>query len=196
MSAAAGPSTKPVHVTYCQVCSLPIEYCEFGSSLSKCKAWLEEQDPEAFARLYSDDALKEKIGTLSIDKQEKLEAEAEKAEKKAEKKAETEKKKKAAAKITIKRESRNKRKHITSIHGLDAFGIDMKKAAKFLAQKFATGASVSKNPQGYDEIVIQGDVTEEVVDLITDQAGPLKGAPADQIVKVEAKKAAAAAPAA
>lgn len=54
MSAAAGPSTKPVHVTYCQVCSLPIEYCEFGSSLSKCKAWLEEQDPEAFARLYSD----------------------------------------------------------------------------------------------------------------------------------------------
>lgn len=39
----------------------------------------------------------------------------------------------------------------------------MKKAAKFLAQKFATGASVSKNPQGFDEIVIQGDVTEEVV---------------------------------
>jgi hypothetical protein len=43
------------------------------------------------------DALKEKIGTLSIDKQEKLEAEAEKAEKKAEKKAETEKKKKAVS---------------------------------------------------------------------------------------------------
>lgn len=41
----------------------------------------------------------------------------------------------------------------------------MKKAAKFLAQKFATGASVSKNPQGYDEIVIQGDVTEEVVSM-------------------------------
>lgn len=120
MSAVAGPSTKPVHVTYCQVCSLPIEYCEFGSSLSKCKAWLEEQDPDAFARLYSDgklhylgmqrkeqqaefrlvcgaDALKEKIGTLSLDKQEKLEAEAEKAEKKAEKKAETEKKKKAVS---------------------------------------------------------------------------------------------------
>ncbi|KAJ9100007.1 Translation machinery-associated protein 22 [Naganishia cerealis] len=133
------------------------------------------------------DALKEKIGTLSLDKQEKLEAEAEKAEKKAEKKAESEKKKKAAAKITIKRESRNKRKHITSIHGLDAFGVDLKKAAKFLAQKFATGASVSKNPQGFDEIVIQGDVSEEVIDLITDQAGPLQGAPADQIVKVEAK---------
>ncbi|KAJ9106052.1 Translation machinery-associated protein 22 [Naganishia adeliensis] len=193
MSAVAGPSTKRVHVTYCQVCSLPIEYCEFGSSLSKCKIWLEEQDPDAFARLYSDDALKEKIGTLSLDKQEKLEAEAEKAEKKAEKKAETEKKKKAAAKITIKRESRNKRKHITSIHGLDAFGVDLKKAAKFLAQKFATGASVTRNPQGFDEIVIQGDVTEEVIDLITDQAGPLQGAPADQIIKVEAKAKGAAA---
>lgn len=41
--------------------------------------------------------MKEKIGTLSLDKQEKLEAEAEKAEKKAEKKAETEKKKKAVS---------------------------------------------------------------------------------------------------
>lgn len=89
----------------------------------------------------------------------------------------------------------------------------MKKAAKFLAQKFATGASVTRNPQGFDEIVIQGDVTEEVVrilwtnlgapwlliaffcqiDLITDQAGPLQGAPADQIVKVEAKAKGAAA---
>lgn len=47
------------------------------------------------------DALKEKIGTLSLDKQEKLEAEAEKAEKKAEKKAETEKKKKAVSGLLL-----------------------------------------------------------------------------------------------
>ncbi len=67
--------------------------------------------------------------------------------------------------ITIKREARTKRKHLTSIHGLESFDIDLKKAAKFFAQKFATGASVSKNAQGNEEIVIQGDVTEEVVSI-------------------------------
>jgi hypothetical protein len=54
MSAAAGPSTKPVTVVYCNVCSLPAEYCEFGSSISKCKTWLEEQDPQLFAKLYGE----------------------------------------------------------------------------------------------------------------------------------------------
>ncbi|KAG7570993.1 hypothetical protein FFLO_01087 [Filobasidium floriforme] len=188
MSAAAGPSTKPVTVVYCNVCSLPAEYCEFGSSISKCKTWLEEQDPQLFAKLYGEDAIKEKIGTLSLSAQEKLEAEADKAERKAEKRAETEKKKKAAAKVTIKREARTKRKTLTCIHNLEAFGIDLKKAAKFFAQRFATGSSVSKNPQGQDEIVIQGDVWEEVRDLLIEQAGPLKGVPSDQIVKAEDKK--------
>lgn len=56
----------------------------------------EEQQTQA-CPLPPVDALKEKIGTLSLDKQEKLEAEAEKAEKKAEKKAESEKKKKAVS---------------------------------------------------------------------------------------------------
>jgi len=54
---------------------------------------------------------------------------------------------------------------LTCIHNLEAFGIDLKKAAKFFAQRFATGSSVSKNPQGQDEIVIQGDVWEEVVSV-------------------------------
>lgn len=67
------------------------------------------------------------------------------------------------AKITIKREQRTKRKVQTHIHGLDLFGVDLKKAAKFFAGKFATGSSLSKNPQGEDEIVIQGDVGNEIV---------------------------------
>jgi density-regulated protein DRP1 len=44
----------------------------------------------------------------------------------------------------------------------------LKKAAKFFANKFATGSSVSKNPQGEDEIFIQGDVADEVEDMILD----------------------------
>lgn len=167
MSAASGPSTKPVIITYCNICSLPVEYCEFGSSISKCKAWLQEQGPTLFASLYSEDALKQKMESVSLDVQEKIEADASKAERKALKKEETEKKKKAAAKVTLKREARTKRKTLTAIHGLEAFGIDLKKAAKFFAQRFATGSSVSKNPQGLDEIVIQGDVWEEVVSVFS-----------------------------
>lgn len=90
--------------------------------------------------------------------------------------------------VTIKRIERNKRKHITAIHGLEAFGIDLKKAAKQLASKFATGASVTKNAQGLDEVVVQGDVADEVVDLIEEGVGVLKGIPADNVEVVEEKK--------
>jgi len=33
------------------------------------------------------------------------------------------------------------------------------------AGKFATGSSVSKNPQGEEEIVVQGDVGDDIVSL-------------------------------
>ena len=66
--------------------------------------------------------------------------------------------------------------------------IDLKKTAKFFAQKFATGASVTKNPQGHDEIVVQGDVSGDIVEMIEDGVGPLKGIPSDNIVEVEEKK--------
>jgi density-regulated protein DRP1 len=87
-------------------------------------------------------------------------------------------------KIIIKRSERTRRKHQTHIQGLELFGIDLKKAAKLFASKFATGSSVSKNPQGEDEIVIQGDVGDEIVDMIKQQVGVLKGAPVDQITRV------------
>lgn len=64
----------------------------------------------------------------------------------------------------------------------------MKKAAKQFASKFATGSSVTKNAQGLDEIVIQGDVADEVVDMIEEQVGVLKGVPGDNVEVVEEKK--------
>jgi len=44
--------------------------------------------------------------------------------------------------------------------------VDLKKAAKLFANKFACGSSVTKNNQGNDEIVVQGDVSDEIFDLI------------------------------
>lgn len=43
---------------------------------------------------------------------------------------------------------------------------------------------MSKNPQGEEEIVIQGDVGDEIVEMLRAQVGVLKGAPADQVVRV------------
>lgn len=66
--------------------------------------------------------------------------------------------------------------------------IELKKAAKFLAQKFATGASVTKNAQGQDEIVVQGDVSDEILELIENNTGVFKGVPAGNVELVEDKK--------
>ncbi|KAJ8454617.1 hypothetical protein ONZ51_g9566 [Trametes cubensis] len=185
-----GPSvepTPPVQVIYCQVCSFPVEYCEFGSSLTRCKEWLQKTNQQLYDKYYSEEALQAKIGTLSLEAQEKLEKDTAKKEAKAEAKAETALKKKMASTVTIKRIERNKRKHVTSIHGLENFDVDLKKAAKFFAQKFATGASVTKNPQGLDEIVVQGDVSGEIVEMIEDGVGLLKNVPKDNVVEVEEK---------
>ncbi|KAJ7801484.1 hypothetical protein B0H13DRAFT_2390000 [Mycena leptocephala] len=66
--------------------------------------------------------------------------------------------------IIIKQIERNKRKHITSVFGLEAFGVDLKK--------------------GLEEIVISGD------EMIENEVGVLKGIPADNVKLVEEKKGA------
>ncbi|KGK34423.1 hypothetical protein JL09_g6430, partial [Pichia kudriavzevii] len=38
---------------YCGVCTLPVEFCEFGKTLKKCKAWLQEENPSLFDVLYN-----------------------------------------------------------------------------------------------------------------------------------------------
>lgn len=68
------------------------------------------------------DALTEKAAALSLEAQSKLSADVEKRERKAEAKAEAEAKRMQAAKVTIKRIERNKKKFVTAIHGLEAFG--------------------------------------------------------------------------
>ncbi|PSR83442.1 hypothetical protein EW026_g6740 [Hermanssonia centrifuga] len=179
---------SPVQVLYCEVCTFPLEYCEFGSSFTRCKEWLQKEDPDLYDKYYSEEALQAKLGTLSLEAQTKLEKDTAKKEAKAEAKADAALKKKMASQITIKRIERNKRKHVTSVHGLEAFGVDLKKVAKMFAQKFATGASVTKNPQGLEEIVIQGDVSGEIVEMIEEGTGILKGVPKDNVVQIEEKK--------
>jgi len=148
--------------------------------------------PQLYEKYYSEEALQSKLGTLSLAAQAKLEQDTAKKEAKAEAKADAALKKKMASPVTIKRIERNKRKFVTAIHGLEAFDIELKKAAKFLAQKFATGASVTKNVQGQDEIVVQGDVSDDVLELIGSSTGIFKGIPSANVEIVEDKKKKAA----
>ncbi|GAA97849.1 hypothetical protein E5Q_04529 [Mixia osmundae IAM 14324] len=169
--AEAGPSTpfvKPVNVIYCGICSLPAEYCEFGSRISKCKQWLQDEHPHLYARYYSDTAMDEKLSALSLEQREALDKDSAKKEAKAEAKDEKLQKQRQSSKVLIKRIERTKRKHVTAVYGLEVFEVDLKKASKLFANRFATGASVAKNAQGEDEIVIQGDVADEVEEMLLD----------------------------
>lgn len=154
-------------VKYCGICSFPCEYCEFSGKLPRCKEWLSDNDTELFGKIYGDSSVGEvanKLADSSIgnEREEKLEQSLKKMQTKQQNKEQRELQKKLASKVIIKREARTKRKSIVAISGLEVFEIDMKKLAKTFASKFATGCSVSKNAEKKDEVVIQGDVLEEV----------------------------------
>lgn len=83
------------------------------------------------------------------------------------------------AKVTITLVDRNRRKSVTHVNGVDSFGLDLKTVAKRLAGKYACGCSVVKSPAGEDEIVIQGDVVD---DLIAFLSGEWSEISPDQIV--------------
>ncbi|ODV93861.1 hypothetical protein PACTADRAFT_4760 [Pachysolen tannophilus NRRL Y-2460] len=157
----------PKEVIYCGVCSFPPEYCEFGGSFKKCKEWLQKNNLELFEKLYSDEALAHATSSLSIEKEEKISADLQKKQKKEEAKQEREMAKVLSSKVLIKRIERTKRKHVIAVSGLEVFNVDMKKLAKTFASKFATGASVTKNAEKKEEIIIQGDVGDAVEKYLT-----------------------------
>ncbi|KAI5479008.1 hypothetical protein MNV49_004412 [Pseudohyphozyma bogoriensis] len=167
-STSTSTPLQPCTVLYCAVCSFPPEYCEFSSKSSKCKEWLEDAHPDLFKKYYSEDALEDKMSALTVEQREQLDKDLAKKERKEEAKAEKEKAKLAAAKVIITRIERNKRKYVTSVKGLELFDIDLKKASKYFATRFAAAASVTKTPQGDDEILIQGDVAYDIEEIFED----------------------------
>ncbi|ELR07990.1 Translation machinery-associated protein 22 [Pseudogymnoascus destructans] len=183
-TALLGPQAR--HIVYCGVCTLPPEYCEFGGTTKKCQEWLEENHPDMSERIYSADALEAATSTLSIDA---LKRATKDSAKKAAKAAQAEQKHAsalAASRIIIKRVERNKRKYVTAVSGLEAFGLELKKVSKDFGKKFATGSSVTKTASGGEEIVVQGDVSTEIEDFLLEKYGDL--VPGDNIELVEDKK--------
>lgn len=165
-----GPSDSeskyPLKVLYCGVCSLPTEYCEYMPEPAKCRQWLEKNFPDVFARMTVGSAAntpKQEPGTGDVPPA--GEEEEKKKQKRGGRGQIKQKKKTVPQKVTIARIPRAKKKFVTRVCGLATFDIDLKEAQRFFAQKFSCGASVTAE----DEIIIQGDFTDDIIDVIQEK---------------------------
>ncbi|XP_059618769.1 density-regulated protein homolog [Phlebotomus argentipes] len=150
--------TYPIKVQYCGNCSMPIEYCEYYPEYEKCKVWLEKHLPSEFEKVKIDDPA-EATSANATDDDKKRQKRGGKGMMK------TKKKDDGPKKICVFRAPRGKKKSVTVVTGLSTFGLDLKVAAKFFGTKFACGSSVT----GDDEIVIQGDVKDDLFDVIPEK---------------------------
>lgn len=173
----------PKKVLYCEACGLPGEYCEFSPEVDTCIEWLKKHEPDRVAtaeqvatmRAMSDEVRK-KMKLKPVERPETAAGTADEegvAEKKAgggEGEAAAEPKpapkKKRHPRVTVSRVQRSKRKFLTLVEGIDAYGVDLKEACSAFKKKFACGVSVVK---GTTEIEIQGDVSYEIAEFIIDK---------------------------
>lgn len=161
---SADPDGKyPMKVLYCGVCTLPTEYCEYMPEPAKCRQWLEKNFPDEFARLTMGNAPKQE--TKAGDAPPVGEEEEKKKQKRGGRGQIKQKKKTVPQKVTIAKIPRAKKKYVTRVCGLATFDIDLKEAQRFFAQKFSCGASVTAE----DEIIIQGDFTDDIIDVIQEK---------------------------
>lgn len=146
---------------------MPVEYCEYAPSPDKCKAWLAKNLPDLFSKLSTGTAgggeggEGAKEGEEGEAKEGKRQTRGGKASKANKKKSSGEGKE---PQVKLASSSRGKRT-TTLVFGLSTCGVKVKDAAKFFASKFAAAASVT----GDDEILIQGDVKDELFDIIEEK---------------------------
>eukprot|EP00898_Chlorokybus_atmophyticus_P008794 jgi/Chlat1/8916/Chrsp92S08215 len=178
-------------VLYCGVCGLPPEFCEFGPDFEKCKPWLRKHVPELYPELStsggggggdgaSNDggvardggalpatSLEENLRALSV-ADGKPSSSGKDADSDVIRLPGGKVKKKEAPEVVIEIVTRNKRKHVTVVKGLDGFGVKLSDAAKKFGKKFACGASVVKDATGKDQIDVQGDYLVDITEFIVE----------------------------
>jgi density-regulated protein DRP1 len=145
----------PLEIVYCGECTLPLEYCEYSPTPDKCRVWIEKNLPDHFEKLMKDEDGKDICGGEEKKRQKRGGRGVIKAKKKPQ----------GPQKVTLARSSRGKKKFVTVITGLNTFDIDLKDAAKYFAHKFSCGSSVT----GDSEIVVQGDVKDDLFDIIPEK---------------------------
>ncbi|UKK02069.1 hypothetical protein MACK_001423 [Theileria orientalis] len=157
----------PELVEYCQFCSMPYDFCDFGDKWETgvCFKECTLRYPDLFPLdLMTFDNLS--FSSLTV-----------KSKKKPAKET--------PAEIVIQKAARTKRKAITSVTGLHLFGVKLDEASKLFSKQFATGANVVKGVPGQvDRVDIQGDVEEQLVELLTTKYPEITE---DKIVRMQAK---------
>ncbi|KAM7515642.1 hypothetical protein LguiA_005225 [Lonicera macranthoides] len=165
---------QPVRVLYCGVCGLPAEYCEFGPDFEKCKPWLIQNAPDLYPDLLKEanakdaDNVSGQLQSTSISDGKTPSGGSTSKQEEVKRLPGGKIKKKERQEVIIEKVTRNKRKSITTVKGLELFGVKLSDASKKLGKKFATGASVVKGPTEKEQIDVQGDISFDVVDFITD----------------------------
>jgi len=153
------PMKAAAEIVYCPVCSLPPDFCIFGPCWEKCKPWCMENFPEYYPELSG----------ANIDDAKKTAQEA--AEKGKEKLLPGGKKRREnSPRVTIRKLTRGGRKCVTSVAGLEGFGVKLDGVAKLFKKKFACGSAVVKGDNGApDTVDVQGDFEDEIIDIITQE---------------------------
>ncbi|KAK6126797.1 hypothetical protein DH2020_039462 [Rehmannia glutinosa] len=165
---------QPVQVLYCGVCGLPAEYCEFGPDFEKCKPWLIQNAPDLYPDILKEagvrdaDKVSDQLQSTSISSDGTNTHRSFKPKEEVKRLPGGKIKKKERQEVIIEKMTRNKRKSITTVKGLELFGVKLNDASKKLGKKFATGASVVKGPTEKEQIDVQGDISYDIVEFITD----------------------------
>mmetsp|Transcript_30927 Transcript_30927/g.51217 ORF Transcript_30927/g.51217 Transcript_30927/m.51217 type:complete len:214 (+) Transcript_30927:42-683(+) len=172
-------TTRQTVVSYCPVCSMPHEYCEWGTKFPECKRWFEANWKEAFPDV-EEEALKALMDGLGFGEPDEAAKKAQKAKKKPDATSAEEvpvqsqgkKKKEKKKELTVELTTRNKKKHITCIRGMEDFEIDPQPAAKLFGKKFACGSAFQKGKNGLpDQIEIQGNCIDGLPQFISEKFG-------------------------
>lgn len=193
---------------YCGVCTLPVEYCRYGALAARCRDWLRDEDEDEYVAQYGVDEAADALAASTVadapaepkiiddsapageasatgeDGDGKHQSRGGKALVRDDaKRAAREEEKRRKARVTVTLVDRNKRKSVTHVGGLSAFGLDMKRVAKRLAGKYACGCSVVTDPAGGEEIVVQGDVVDDVMDFLPSEYPEIPAAQIDFVNK-------------
>ena len=157
-----------MEVEYCASCACPLEYCEHVACARVAASALERV-------ALDDDATTTTTTTTPRDGDgddapgDGDDDDDDDATRKSPAKRKSTKSK--AREVVVTRLSRNRRKMITNVVGLERFDVDLKEASKAFGKKFACGCSVTKGATGKDELDLQGDYSEQLGALIREKYG-------------------------
>ncbi|KAB0392143.1 hypothetical protein E2I00_012411 [Balaenoptera physalus] len=149
-----------------------LEYCEYMPDVAKCRQWLEKNFPNEFAKLTVENSPEQEAG-ISEGQGTAGEEEEKKKQKRGGRGQTKQKKKTVPQKVTIAKIPRAKKKYVTRV------------STKVFCSEILLRASVI----GEDEIIIQGDFTDDInigADILNKEEQLQEAVLKERIAKAEA----------